>query len=75
MAALFRLREAIVAVHWSTSESLTIITVPRSAVLKLIGQPEKSGLVEAVWKGRRIGVFIQDIKSRAESIQVASAGA
>jgi hypothetical protein len=75
MVAIFRLREAIVAVHWSSTESLTIITVPRGAVIKLIGQPDKSGLVEAVWKGRRIGVFIQDIKTRGESIQVASAGA
>ena len=74
MVANFRIREAIVAVH-SSSSGLTIITVPRDAVIKLIGKPEKSGLVEAIWNESRIGVFLQDINSRGESIQVASAGA
>ena len=75
MPALVKLREAIVAVHTPSSESLTIFTVPRGAVIKVMGEPEKSGLVEAVWDGRRIAVFIQDIQSRGESIQVASASA
>jgi hypothetical protein len=72
---MFKLREAIVAVHTPTSESLTIFTVPRGAVIKVMGEPQKSGLVEAVWNGRRIAVFIQDIQSRGESIQAASTGA
>jgi hypothetical protein len=75
MPAMFKLREAIVAVHTASSESLTIFTVPRGAVIKVMGEPQKSGLVEAVWNGRRFGVFIQDIESRGESIQVASTGA
>jgi len=75
MRAMFRLREAIVGVYSSSSESLTIITVPHGAVIKLMGEPQKSGLVEAIWNGRRIAVFMQDIKSRGESIQVANAGA
>ena len=75
MPAMFKLREAIVAVHTPTSESLTIFTVPRGAVIKVMGEPQKSGLVEAIWNGRRIAVFIQDIRSRGESVEVASAGA
>lgn len=75
MPALFKLREAIVAVHTASSDSLTIFTVPRGAVIKVMGEPQKSGLVEAVWDERRIAVFMQDIQTRGESIQVASAGA
>jgi hypothetical protein len=75
MLGMFKLREAIVAVHTPTSESLTIFTVPRGAVIKVMGEPQKSGLVEAVWNGRRIAVFIQDIESRGESVEVASTGA
>jgi|HubBroStandDraft_4_1064222.scaffolds.fasta_scaffold1452929_1 hypothetical protein len=73
MSAMFKLREPTVAVHIPSSESLTIFTVPRGAI-KPMGEPEKSGLVEAVWNGRRIAVFLQDIESRGAAIQVASAG-
>ena len=75
MAEMFKLREAIVAVDTASSQSLTIFTVPRGAVIKAMGEPQKSGLVEAIWNGQRIAVFIQDVRSRGESIQVASAGA
>ena len=75
MPAMFRLREAIVAVHTASSESLTIFTVPRGAVIKVMGEPQKSGLVDVLWNGRRIAVFLQDIESRGEVIEVASAGA
>jgi hypothetical protein len=75
MPALFKLREAIVGVHTASSDSLTIFTVPRGAVIKVMGEPQKSGLVEAVWNGQRFAVFIQDIQSRGESVEVASAGA
>ena len=75
MAYMFKLREAIVAVHTASSQSLTIFTVPRGAVIQAMGEPQKSGLVEAIWNGQRIAVFIQDVRSRGESIQVASAGA
>jgi hypothetical protein len=74
MSAMFKLREPTVAVHIPSSETSTIFTVPRGAVIKLMGEPEKSGLVEAVWNGRRIAVFLRDIESRGEAIQVASAG-
>ena len=75
MAEMFKLREAIVAVHTPSSESLTIFTVPRGAVIKVMGEPQKSGLVEAVWDARRIAVFIQDVQSRGESVEVASTSA
>lgn len=74
MCEMFRLREAIVAVHTSFAESLTIITIPHGAVIKLMGEPQKAGLVEAIWKGRRIAVFVQDIQSRGELIEAAKTG-
>jgi hypothetical protein len=74
MRARFRLREAIVAIP-SLRQSLTIITVPRDVVLEVVGEPQKSGLVEVLWEGRQIAVFVQDIESRGELIKVAKAGA
>ena len=75
MAGMFKLREPIVAVRTPSSESLTIFTVPRGAIIKVMGEPQKSGLVEAVWDERRIAVFIQDVQSRGESVEAASTSA
>jgi hypothetical protein len=71
---MFRLREAIIGVP-SLRESLTIITVPRGAVLEVVGEPQKSGMVEALWEGRQIAVFTRDIETRGDSIKAAAAGA
>jgi hypothetical protein len=74
MRGMFKLREAIIAIP-SLRESLTIITVPRDVVLEVVGDPQKSGLVEVLWEGRHIAVFIRDIESRCDLIKVAKAGA
>jgi hypothetical protein len=75
MRAMFRLREAIIAVPRSSEHGLIIFTVPHGAVLELLGEPQKSGLVEVLWDGTQIEVFMRDIESRADSIKVAKAGA
>jgi hypothetical protein len=74
MGTRFRLREAIIAVP-SLRDSLTIITVPHGAVLEVVGEPQKSGLVEVLWEGRQIAVFMCDIESRGALVQVAKASA
>jgi hypothetical protein len=73
MRARFRLREAIIAIP-SLRQSLTIITVPRGVVLEVVGEPQKSGLVEVLWEGRQIAAFIRDIESRGELVAVAKTG-
>ena len=70
MCAIVRLREAIVAVP-SLRQSLTIITVPHGAVLEVVGEPQKSGLVEVLWERQRIAVFVRDIETRGEVVEVA----
>ena len=74
MLGMFRLREAIIGVP-SLRESLTIITVPRGAVLEVVGEPQKSGLVEALWEGRQIEVFMRDIETCCDSTKAAAAWA
>jgi hypothetical protein len=74
MRGMFKLREAIIAIP-SLRESLTIITVPRGVVLEVVSDAQKSGLVEVLWEGRHVAVFIQDIESRCDPIKVARAGA
>ena len=73
MRARFRLREAIVAVP-SLRQGLTIITVPHDVVLEVVGEPQKSGLVEVVWEGRQIAVFMRDIETRGELVEVEKPG-
>jgi hypothetical protein len=72
---MFKLREAIVAVPASSEQSLTIFTVPSGTVIEIVGEPQKSGLVEVLWDGAHIEVFMRDIESRGDSIKVAKAGA
>jgi hypothetical protein len=74
MRGMFRIREAIIAIP-SLRESLTIITVPSGVVLEVVGDAQKSGLVEVLWEGRHIAVFIKDIESRCDLVKVAKAGA
>jgi hypothetical protein len=73
MRTMVRLREAIIAIP-SLPQSLMIVTVPHDAVLEVVGEPQKSGLVEALWEGRPVAVFIRDIESRGELIGVAKTG-
>jgi len=73
MRAMVRLREAIIAIP-SLPQSLMIVTVPHGAVVEVVGEPQKSGLVEVLWEGRPIAVFIRDIESRGELVAVAKTG-
>jgi hypothetical protein len=75
MRGVFRLREAIVAIPLSSEQGLTIFTVPTGAILELTGELQKSGLVEVLWDGMHIEVFMRDIESRGDSIKAATAGA
>ena len=74
MHVMFKLREATIGIP-SLRESQTIITVPHGAVLEVVGEPQKSGLVEALWEGQHIAVFMRDIETRGDSIKAATAGA
>jgi hypothetical protein len=74
MRGTFRLREAIVAVPPSSEASLTIITVPHGAVLEVVGDLQKSGLVEVLWERQRLAVFMRDLETRGEVVEVARTG-
>jgi hypothetical protein len=41
-------------------------TVPAGAVVEVDGTFENNKLVEVVWDGKRVMMFAQDLKSRAE---------
>jgi hypothetical protein len=67
---LFKLREAIVAVGAAPEGGQKMVTIPHGAVLELAGEPQQSGLVDVLWAGRHLAVFIQDIKARAGLVSV-----
>jgi hypothetical protein len=74
MATMVRLQEPIIAIHPLLEGSQTLTAIPRYAVLEVVGEPQKSGLVEALWEGQHITVFMRDLESRGELVEVVTTG-
>ena len=45
-----------------------LVTIPGDAIVTLAGEPQQSGLVDVVFQGRVVAMFIQDIQNRGEKI-------
>lgn len=66
----YRLKSAIVGIERSTSEDKTCITqIPDGAVLSLPDPGRDSGIIEVQFEGRRIGIFLQDLRARGERLR------
>jgi hypothetical protein len=74
MGTMFRLREPIIAILPLSGQRGTLVPVPREAILEIAGEPQKSGLVDLLWEGKRIAAFLQDLESRGEPINICKAG-
>jgi hypothetical protein len=47
---------------------MQFVTVPVGAMLKLAGEPQQSGLVDVLYDGRVVAMFLRDIEDRAKRI-------
>jgi len=74
MRAVYRLQEPIIAIHPVSERGHTLRAVPRHMILEVVGDPQKSGLVDVLWDGQHIAVFIQDLKSRGELVEISETG-
>ena len=74
MRAMFRLRDPVIAICPLSEDRGTLVKVPPDAVIEVVGEPENSGLVDVLWDGRPIQVFMQDIKAHGDAINVARTG-
>jgi hypothetical protein len=64
--------EAIVALRPAPDGSPAIITLPSGAVLKLQCEEAVSGLVDCLWEGETVSLFIQDLRKRAKLLSSTS---
>lgn len=67
----YRLREAMVAVS-RDGGGMRIITLPVNAVLMVEKNTLLSGLVDTLWDGQTVSVFVQDLRARAELVDRAT---
>ena len=44
------------------------VTVPAGALLTLAGEPQQSGLVDVLFEGRVVAMFLRDLQDRGERI-------
>ena len=68
----YKLREAIVAVHGVPEGGMRLITIPAGSVLQLPDGHHRFGIPEVLWEDQKVGVFLQDVKKRADLVDAAS---
>ena len=69
---LYTLGQPLSAVAFSPDQSKkTIIFIPEGAVLEIPHDDLECGLVEAVWEGKSIQVFAEDVLERGYKVQAA----
>jgi hypothetical protein len=44
------------------------VTIPAGALLKVVGDAQQSGLVDVLFEGRVVAMFLRDIEDRGERI-------
>jgi hypothetical protein len=47
---------------------MVFVTVPARALVQITGEVQQSGLVDVVFEGRTIAMFLRDIEDRGERI-------
>jgi hypothetical protein len=68
----YLLCEAIVAIRPAAGGGPAIVTLPSGAVLKVAGGQADSGLVDCLWNGETISLFIQDLRKRGKLLRSTS---
>ena len=68
----YRLKSAIVAIERS-KHGMLITNVPHGSVLTLPDPNQQSGMIEVVWQGRYVSIFVQDVRERGEYVDAKSA--
>jgi hypothetical protein len=61
-------REAFIAVRDEPPAPFAFTTITAGSTLRIIGQVQKSGLVDVLYDGRIVAAFMRDIESRAEMV-------
>ena len=71
---LYTLGQPSSAVAFSPAQAKkTIIFIPEGAVIELPHDALDCGLVQAIWKGKLIEVFAEDVRERGGKVQARAA--
>jgi hypothetical protein len=69
---LYTLGQPLSAVVFSPVQSKkTIIFIPEGAVVEIPHDAPESGLVQAIWEGESIEVFVEDVRDRGCKVHAA----
>lgn len=52
---------------------MSIVTVPKGAVIEVVGSVQQSGLVDVRFEDRVVAMFLLDVEQRGEKVRQASA--
>lgn len=65
----YQLKSPTMAVErGGTDGRMQFVTVPAGSLVQITGDPQRSGLVDVVFKGRIVAMFLRDIEDRGERI-------
>jgi hypothetical protein len=68
----YRLKLAIVGVERS-STGMRITNIARCTVLTIPDTDKETGMIEIVYDGRNLSVFLEDVKERGERVEASRA--
>jgi hypothetical protein len=69
---LYTLGRPLSAVAVSPAQTKkTIIFIPEGAVIEIPHNAPESGLVQAIWEGKPIEVFVEDVRDRGYKVLAA----
>ena len=68
----YRAREAFIAVRDEPPAPFAFTTITAGSTLKIIGEVQKSGLVDVLYDGQIVAAFMRDIEARADRIKTES---
>ena len=70
MNVRYRLNSPTMAVEpeGGSDGRMHFVTIPADALLNVVGEPQQSGLVDVLFEGRVVAMFLRDIKDRGERI-------
>jgi hypothetical protein len=64
----YRLKAAIVGVE-RCSTGMRITNIERGTVLTIPDTDKESGMIEIVYQGRYVSVFLEDVRERSERVE------
>ena len=70
----YHVREPFIAVRDEPPAPFAFTTVLQGATIKVLGEVQQSGLVDVLYDGQIVAVFMRDIEAKADLVNGKTAG-